>query len=85
MIRFCSTVRTEDEQMAHSAEERRTVALLSSWEMVNAVVAVVVVALNDEEEEKVFDSSLKTPMEIQEDKSPHFSSGSVKKSGEASS
>ena len=34
---------------------------------------------------KVFDSSLKTPMEIQEDKSPHFSSGSVKKSGEASS
>ena len=52
MIRFCSTVRTEDEQVAHSAEERRTVASLSSWAMVDAVVAVVVVALNDDEEEK---------------------------------
>ena len=50
--RFCSTVRTEDEQVAHSAEERRTVASLSSWAMVDAVVAVVVVALNDDEEEK---------------------------------
>ena len=51
MIRFCSTVRTEDEQVAHSAEERRTVASLSSWAMVDAVAAVVV-ALNDDEEEK---------------------------------
>ena len=52
MIRFLSTVRTEDEQVTHSAEERRTVASLSSWAMVDAVVAVVVVALNDDEEEK---------------------------------
>ena len=50
--RFCSTVRTEDDQVAHSAEERRTVASLSSWAMVDAVVAVVVVALSDDKEEK---------------------------------
>ena len=50
--RFCSTVRTEDEQVSHSAEEQRTVASLSSWAMVDAVVAVVVVALSDDEEEK---------------------------------
>ena len=52
MIRFCSTVRTEDEQVAHSAEERSTVASLSSWAMVDAVVAVVVVAMSDDKEEK---------------------------------
>ena len=50
--RFCSTVRTEDEQVAHSAEERRTVASLPSLAMVDAMVAVVAVVSNDEKEEE---------------------------------
>ena len=50
--RFCSTVRTEDDQVAHSAEERRTVASLPSLAMVDAMVAVVAVVSNDEKEEE---------------------------------